>query len=95
MRTVLELFTKKIIVLLALVVFCGPVMFFRLDTRFGIIIMGLIFSLSGAGHIMVSSMEAVRWLRITQKSLGIFIFFVGTLLVAGSILMFVTGTPVR
>ncbi|MBN1531363.1 MAG: hypothetical protein JXA20_01745 [Spirochaetes bacterium] len=91
MRTVLELFSRRVVVLLALVVFCGPVMYFDLDKRIGILFMGIIFFLAGAGQWVTISKESTKGVRGAGKVIAVFLMVFGFFMVAADIALVATG----
>jgi hypothetical protein len=95
MRTVLELFSRRIVVLLALVVFCGPVMYFDLDKRIGVLFMGIIFFLAGAGNWVTIAKESMKGVRVAGRVIAVFLMVFGFFLVAADIALFAAGRMIK
>jgi hypothetical protein len=90
-RKILELFSHKGIVLLALLVLGGPIVALKLDPRWLGLVGGVIFALAGMGNFMVAGREQGKFLRGMQKSIGIFVAVVGIFMVVVVIIMFAVG----
>ncbi|HOT92638.1 MAG TPA: hypothetical protein PLJ78_17615 [Anaerolineae bacterium] len=57
MRTLLELFARRGIVFLALMVAAGGIVVLKLDERIGMLLVGVILGLSGVGNWLVAARE--------------------------------------
>lgn len=95
MRNILLLFSKRIVVLMALVIFCGPIIYFDMDKRVGVLFMGIIFALAGAGNIAAHQEEPLKGVRIAAKVIGGFLLAFGVLVAVAAILLLVAGRPVK
>lgn len=91
MRKFLELFARRGIVFLALLLAVGLVALLKLDARLGMLLAGVIFLLSGVGNFLVAQKESRG--RGLRRALGIFLILFGLLTVAVMIVMFVLGQP--
>ena len=60
MRTFFTLFTRQSVVLVALVLVYLPVQQFGVDERLGMGLVGLVFGLSGVGHVLTAEHEG-QW----------------------------------
>lgn len=88
------LFTKRGVVLLALLVVVGPIIALHPDARIAAFLMGLIFAPNGIGKIVVARKDAggIRWLGF---ALGVFVLLMGAFLAISAVLMFVVGVPIQ
>ncbi len=88
-RPFLELFSRRGIVFLALMLAVGPIVTFGLDSRIGMLFVGGIFALNGVGHFLVADKESFG--RRLQKGIGIFLILFGFLTIVTMIVMLISG----
>lgn len=89
MRAFLELFARRDIAFLALMLAVGPVAMFELDSRVGMLLAGVVFGLSGVGHFLAAEKEtSTRGLR---KGIGLFLILFGLFTIVVMTIMFVRG----
>jgi hypothetical protein len=89
MGKVSELFTRGEILFLALMLVVAPFVLYDFDSRIGMILVGVVFGLSGVGHFRASYKETFA--RGLRKSLGIFLILFGFFTVAAMVVMFFRG----
>lgn len=91
MRNFLELFARQSIVLLALMLVVGPVVVFKLDSRIGMLLAGVVFGLNGLGQFFVAEKQTSG--QGLQKGIGVFLILFGLFTVVVMLIMFVRGEP--
>jgi uncharacterized membrane protein (UPF0136 family) len=89
MRTFLELFARRDIAFLALLLVVGPIVMFELDSRLGMLLAGVVFGLGGVGHFLAAEKETST--RGLQKALGVFLILFGLFTIVVMTIMFVRG----
>jgi hypothetical protein len=89
MRTFFTLFTRQSVVWVALVLVYLPVHQFGLDTRLGMALVGLVFGLSGVGHVLTAADEEPWGCLHRWVGGGLIAFCLLTAVVM--VVMFVTG----
>jgi hypothetical protein len=92
MNRILELFTHRIIVLLALVIFVGPVFYFHLDERIALFLIGLVFAMSGSGSFIVVRKEKGSFFKGVGCFIGGLALSTGVLCMTFAVIFFLTGT---
>lgn len=89
MRPFLELFARRGIVFLALLLTVGPIVALDLDPRLGMLLAGVVFGLRGVGQFLVADKQISG--RGLQKGLGIFLMLFGLFTIVVMVIMFVRG----
>ncbi|MBN2388223.1 MAG: hypothetical protein JXB85_14495 [Anaerolineales bacterium] len=89
MRKFLELFARQWFFFLALMLAVGIPVTFDLDARIGMLVVGVVFCLSGTGNVLVAPKE-IRWRGLHQGA-GIFLILLGLLTIATMVIMFARG----
>lgn len=89
MRTFLELFARRGIVFLALMVAVGSVVALKLDERIGMLLAGVIFGLSGVGNWLVAARES--HMRGLRRALAVFLMLFGLFTIIVMVIMFIRG----
>jgi hypothetical protein len=90
----LILFSKRGITMLALLVCVGPVVALHGDARIGLALGGGVFALTGIGQILAARKDSAGGSRCLFYVLGAFVLAFGVFMVAGALLMALTGTPI-
>lgn len=90
MRTFLELFARRGVVVLALIVAVGGVVMLNLDDRIGTLLIGVIFGLSGIGHWLVAERKG-RYARVLHRAMGVFLTLFGLFTVVVVVIKFIRG----
>lgn len=89
MRTFLELFARRGIVFLALMVVVGGVVMLNLDDRIGTLLIGVIFGLSGIGNWLVAERE--HHARGLRKAMAVFLTLFGLFTIVVVVIKFIRG----
>jgi hypothetical protein len=91
MAKILELFTHRIVVIIALVIFVGPFYYFHLDGRIALFLIGLIFTMSGLGNIFGARKEKGTFFKGLGCFVGGLALSMGLLCMIGMVIYFIIG----